>query len=502
MLASVRSRGVRLWSENGQLHYKGPKDALTRDEIGQLRASRDRIVALLESSRTAGNAASRAGRNRFPLAFSQLARWNQYQHGERRPMRTITSATHLHGPLNVDVLRRSLAAIICRHDALRIHIVACEGTPVQEVAESGYCELEAVDLSISSERGCELEVNRRIEQLVLEPVDLAAGGLLRVQLLRLNRDEHVLVVAMEHMISDMYSMGILLRELFTAYSQLASGRELSLPKIAIQFADYAARQRSTETLWTRQHDAYWNEHLAGCERLRFPKDRSISEPMQLGWGSVPLCIDGELKAALQQWCRANRTTLPMSVLAAYVAVVLRWCNCAETVIQHQSDGRTDPAVENTIGFFASVLHLRIALHAHDTFADLTGRVTHEYCRAYEHADLSRIAARMPPPAFTRNSVFNWIPQDTKIDVTGPTGAGPTVAWTSAPFAHLRADTTEMDHEPSVLLLDGGEEIAGWVYFPLHRFSVSTMEQFARNFLAFVAAVPMRTMQPVRELPLA
>lgn len=503
VLGSVRKKGVRLWSENGQLHYKAPKGALTQEEIERLRISKSQIVSLLEKATDAETAEPRLGplprRDRAPLAFSQLAHWHLYQLSERRAIRQIASATRLRGRLDVDALQKSVAEIVRRHDALRARIVVLDGVPMQEIAGSGGYELRVDDLTALSERFREVEVKRLIEELILEPIDVAVGPLLGVRLLRLHDDEHVLILAMEHMISDAFSMGILLRDLFTAYTQALRGRAYSLPAISIQFAEYASRQRSTQRSWIEKHGTYWNEHLARCQRLRFPEDRSLQTASRLGWGTAPFQIGRSLKAELRDWCRLRRTTLVMSVFTAFVGLVLRWCNTSESVIRYQSDGRISPEIENTIGFFASVLYLRIALREDDSFVDLMNRVTEEYCKAYEHADFCYMAAQVPRPGFTRNTVFNWIPQGSKVDFSDLDGSEDAFICSPIPFAHPMLKKLELDHEPGILLYDTDEEVVGYVYFPLNRFSTDTMERFACAFLKFIEALLRRPESRVKDI---
>lgn len=491
VLGSVRKRGVRLWSENGQLHYKAPKGALTQEEIERLRVSRGQIVALLERATGAETAEPklepRPRLDRAPLAFSQLSHWNLFQLSERRAIRAVASATRMRGRLSVNALRRSVAEIVHRHDALRTRIVVLDGVPIQEISESGDCEPKVDDLTALSESFREVEVKRIIEEFILEPIDVAVGPLFGVRLLRLRDDEHVLIVAMEHMISDMFSMNILLRELFTAYMQALKGRALSLPAIPVQFADYAVWQRTAQRSWIEKHGAYWNEHLAGCQRLRFPEDRSSPTETHLGWGTVPIRIGRDLKAELREWSRLRQTTLVMSVFTAYVGLVLRWCNASESVFQYQSDGRVSPNIENTVGYFASVLYLRMGLLEDDSFLDLMNQVTEEYCKAYEHADFSYMAAQVPCPEFTRNAYFNWIPQGS-TDLSDLNGSEYTITCSPVRFVHPMLKKLELDHDPGILLHDTDDEVVGYVYFPLNRFSIDTMEKFGRNFLRFIGAL--------------
>lgn len=492
VLGAVREKGVRLWSENGQLHYKAPKGALTQEEIARLRVSKDQIILHLERAAAAQIAEPRAEPRRWldhiPLTFSQLAHWNLYRLNERPAIRQVASATRLRGWLNVDALQKSVAEVVRRHDALRTRIVVMNGTPTQVISESSDHELRVDDLTALSGTRCEVEIERRIEQFILESVDVAIDPLFAALLLRLRDDEQVLVVAMEHMISDMYSLNILLRDLFTVYMQALKGRAFSLPEIPVQFPDYAVWQRNSQRLWIEKQGAYWDQRLTGCKRLRFPVDKDLPTATRVGWGTVPIQIGSDLKAELREWCRLKRTTLVMSVFTAYVGLVLRWCDASEAVFKYQSDGRFSPRIENTIGSFAAALYLRIRLLEDDSFVDLMNRAAEEYCRAYEHADFSYMAAQVPRPEFTGNPAFNWVPQVSKIDLSGLDGSENTIKCFPVHFAHPMLKKLDMDNEPTIVLHDTDNEVIGGVHFPLNRFSVNTMERFARNFLVFVGAL--------------
>jgi Condensation domain/TubC N-terminal docking domain len=489
-LASVRNKGVKLWCESGQLHYKAPKGVLTQEDIDGLRISRGQIVTLLE--RSAGAQATelelepRSRLERAPLAFSQLAHWHQYKLSERRAIRQIASATRIRGRLNVEVLQKSIAEVVRRHDALRTRIVALDGVPVQEIAESSSPELEFDDLTVISDSDRETQVRLLIDKHILEQIDVAADPLFRVWLLRIRDDEHVLIMAIEHMASDGFSLNILIHELFTAYIQGLKGQAFSLPEVPIQFAEYAVRQRNSLQSWLEEHGAYWNERLAGCHRLRFPAYGGSPAASRVGWGVVPVRIGSQLKSELGEWSRLRRTTLVMSVFTAYVGLVLRWCDARECIIQYQSDGRTSPEIQSTVGYLASVLYLRMELLENNSFVDLLNRVTDEYCKAYEHADSSYFAAQVPRPEWTRNSAFNWLPRESKFDSFVLDDA---ITCSPVRFVPPLARILDTDGEPSIGLLDTEEgEIAGEVWFPLNRFSVATMERFGRNFLVFIRAL--------------
>lgn len=319
--------------------------------------------------------------------------------------------------------------------------------------------------------------------MIIEPVDVSVDLLFGIRLIRLHDDEHVLVVAMEHMISDAYSMNILLRDLFSVYVQMTKNCAFSLPPISVQFSEYAVWQRNAQASWIEKHEAYWNERLAGFRQLIFPGGQQSST--RQGWEIVPLRIGKDLKVELREWCRREQTTLAMTAFTAYVALVLRWCNASESVIRYQSDGRVSPKTENTIGYFASILYLRIELLEGDDFVTLMHRVTKEYCQAYEHSDYSYMAAQMPGLDLTRSTAFNWIPPGSNIDFSDLHGSEDAMTSSPVRFVHPMLKALELDHDPMVMLCDTFDEIVGDIAFPLHRFPLHTMERFGRNFLVFI-----------------
>jgi hypothetical protein len=506
VLKDVRSKGVTLWVENGQLHFKGPKGALTRDDVERLRTSKERIVALFENAGGSEIGLHRIKRrpdaSPVPLAFSQLSHWYQYRLYQRCSVRQIAAATRLRGRLDLKSLRESIAEMMRRHEALRARVVLRDGVPVQEIADAAVCELTMQDVSEIPQSYREDEVTRLIQEYILEPVDVAVDSLVGVRLLRLGAEEHVLVVAMEHLISDMVSLNLLLRDLFTAYAQVRQGRPFSLPPITVQFPDYAAWQRKHESTWMRRHGPYWGERFAMQDRTRFPEDEpGRTTSTRRGWGTIPLRLPQEVKAQLRGWSQARGTTLVMGVFTAYVALLLRWCNVPQGVVRYQVDGRVDAAIANTVGYFALPLFLRIALGRDDTFELLTRRVIDEYCFAYEHADYCYHEAMEARPEFTRTSAFNWLPSHaaegpSELDVLDdPLIVSP------VPFAHPMIKILEWDAEPAIVLAEVADEIAGGLHFPLSRFTFEGMERFARNFVMLVETLLKHPQQRVNDVAL-
>ena len=435
-----------------------------------------------------------------PLAFSQLAHWQIHQLGKRRASRGVASATRLLGRLDVEAIKTSIAEVVRRHDALRAHIVLNDGVPIQKIDSRIDCDLRVDDLTALSASHRQSEIVSRIESLILEPIDVSTGPLFGVRILKLTDTEWVLILALEHIISDAVTLNILLREILTAHAQAAQGHAISLPTVPFQFSDYASRQRNAQRSWIEKHGHYWDEHLRGCGRVIFP-DGAARPTAGVGWSSTPLRIRADLRAQLGEWCRTRRASLPLAVFTAYAALVLRWCGVASAVVRYQSDGRAEPGLHDTLGFFASRLYMRVDLRENDNFLNLLEQVTGEYCNAVEHDDFTYLETQVPPPESSRNTFFNWISQGQSTGIFGSPESGDVIETQPVPFVSPWFRNLEWDNEPMILLYDADGEVTGDVYFSLQRLSASTMERFGQNLLIFIERLLRAPSARVSDIPL-
>ena len=434
-----------------------------------------------------------------PLSFSQRARWQLWQRGEVPSLRQVAAATLLKGRLSLDALQRALAEVLRRHDALRTQIVVRDGEPRQEIVAVRDCELPITDLESFPEQQRHAELLRRIDQIIMQPVAMDTDPLFGVHLFRLSEHEHVLLTGMHHIVSDNSSLSIVLKDTFSAYDQAVRGAVVELPRMQLQFHEFALRQQRQHSEWLRQHASYWDEHLAGCGRLRFPADPTLRES-QSGWAMLPIELGAELKSRLREWCRMRRTTLAMAMFSMYTATVMRWCDARDAVIQFQSDGRGSPDIENTVGFFASVLYLRVRLSAGTTFSQLLNEMMTEFYRASEHADASYFASQIPRPEFARSSTFNWVPQGAERAMR--VGAGE-AALDCSPFdfEHPMLGQVEMDQEPGVIFFDSPDDLTGGLYFQRSRYTVQTMQRLARMLLLYLEIIMSEPERRLDSMPM-
>jgi len=420
--------------------------------------------------------------DRAPLSLSQLHHWRLLKSGELPATRQVAAATRIKGKFNVGAFRKSLDEVVRRHAALRTSIVEIDGVPTQLVSKQVRVILDVPDLSGLAPELRASESDRVISALIVAPIDHSADPLFAAALLEYADDEHVLILAMDHLISDAASMNILMRELFMAYGQAERGAAFTLPAVEAQFADYAIWQRSSEKAWIQSNGSARHDRLESCPPLVFPQTLQSEKRRDLGWGSVAISIPPDMKTALIAWSKQRKTTLAMTVLTGYVAAVLRWCNAREAVIVFQSNGRVESKYSGGIGYFASPLFLRISASGAD-FDALLVRVTQEYCAASEHIHFPYVSAKQRQPGYTRNTTFNWIPLAHRMQPPVTDGSNAAITCSEFKFENPASRVLKQhERQPIALFMEQEESIGGKISFPMRWYSVEDMRRFSEHMM--------------------
>ncbi|HLL71284.1 MAG TPA: amino acid adenylation domain-containing protein, partial [Pyrinomonadaceae bacterium] len=325
----------------------------------------------------------------LPLSFAQQRLWFLDQLVPDSPFYNLPLAVRLEGQLNHEALEQALSEIARRHEALRTSFLAIEGQPVQVVSPAHEIEMPVIDVTGMDEGEREAEVHRRASAEAQTPFDLRRAPLLRVTLLRVADDEHVLLLTMHHIISDAWSMGILIREVATLYEAYTRGQASPLPELPIQYADYAHWQR--EWLEGERLDAqlsYWRKQLAGSPALlELPTDRPRPPVQSHRGASVPFTLSRSLTENLQQLSRREGATLFMTLLAGFQTLLARYAETQDVAVGTPIAGRSRAELEGLIGFFVNALVLRTDLSGDPTFIELLGRVREVTLGAYAHQDV-------------------------------------------------------------------------------------------------------------------
>jgi amino acid adenylation domain-containing protein len=324
-----------------------------------------------------------------PLSLAQQRLWVLAGMDEPGESFTLVRAFRLEGTLDPAALERALATLGRRHESLRTSFPMVDDQPVQRIAPACGRILSFVDLRHVPESRRPAALDGALRAAHGRPFDLAGGPPWGVQVIRLAGNQHVLHLAMHHLISDDWSVPVLLRELGTAYRACLAGQEDARPALSVQYADYAAwqRRRLAGAGGQRQLD-YWLDHLRGAPAVTaLPLDRPRQAWGEFRAGLVPLDLGPELTARLRRLGRESETTLFVTVLAAYAVLLSRPGGPGDVVIGTALANRYPVEAEALIGFFVNTLALRLRWREGATFREILAAVHRAAVNGYAHPDV-------------------------------------------------------------------------------------------------------------------
>jgi non-ribosomal peptide synthetase component F len=453
------------------------------------------VTARISAAQATPGPVARAPGEQIPLSLSQALRWGL----NRDYFRATTFARRIRVELDLELFRKSIRELIQRHEALRTNIVVVNGVPTQQVRDFLEYDLEEQDLTAIAHDRLENEVSKQITQCILQPVHLGKDPLFSFKLLKIGRADYVLIVATEHMISDGVSVQILWRDLLLLYVHKLRGGASELPEIPVQFPDYAVWQIKAHGQWLERHGVAWADRLKDCRPARFPTQASPSMRGRRGWGSARVKIGGPLKTQWEAWCRKRRTTLPLSALSVYTALLSRWCAAPEVAIQLRTNGRPSPAVENAVGLFSSVVYVRVRLRKTDTLADVMQRVIDDYGQSYAIPDFCYLGAELPRPELAYIPSFNWLPKPPFSRQF--LAATDSITTEPVAFEHPFPEVVRQDPDPSIVFHESADEVHGHLIFPNRRFSKDSMERLMDNLVPFLKTMLTTPKIRLQDIPL-
>ena len=398
-------------------------------------ANRQALLDLLFQEEEPGEASAqniprRQSKEPLQLSFAQQRLWFLDQWEPGSSTYNLTSAVRLTGLLNFAALERSLNEIFWRHEALRTTFATVDGQPVQVVASPKVFALPVISLQHLPETEREAEAQRLVNDERSKPFDLTKGPLFRPTLLRLEEKEHILLLAMHHIVSDGWSMGVLYRELSVLYEAFSEGRSSPLADLAIQYADFAVWQREWLQGEVLQRQlSYWKKQLEGIPPvINLPTDRPQPAVQSYKGARQSIQLSQELTQALKALSRSHNVTLYMTLLTAFQVLLHRYSGQHDIVVGSPIANRNRPELEGLIGFFVNTLILRTDLSADPSFRELLGRVRETVLGAYTYQDLpfEKLVEELQPERSLSHSplfqvFFNMFHQeDSKLDLKGIT----------------------------------------------------------------------------------
>jgi amino acid adenylation domain-containing protein len=429
----------------------------------------------------------------LPLSFAQQRLWFLDRLAPGSPLYNIPVAVELAGRLDRPALEAAFGEVVRRHEALRTTFRETAGGPVQEIAESIDFALPLVEVhSPQEEHRLSAEEARR-------PFDLQRGPLLRAVLLRSSPERHVLLLTLHHIVSDGWSMGVLVRELGALYAAFLAGRPSPLPELAVQYADFAAWQRrhlSGELLEAEL--AWWRGQLAGMPTaLDLPADHPRPAVRSLRGASHAFAIPEEGLAALAGLSRRQGATLFMTLLAGLSVLLHRSTGEEDLGVGTPIAGRTRTETEPLIGLFVNTLVLRIGLSGDPELAELLGRIRETTLSAYAHQEVpfERLVEEVAPE---RDLSRTPLVQVMLVLQNAPLGPLKLPGLALA-VSERTTETAKLDLACTLTETDRG--LAGTIEYSRDLFEAPAIERMAGHLTRLLAGAAADPRRRLSELPL-
>jgi len=427
----------------------------------------------------------------IPLSYTQEMMWSLHQLFPENPLNHLLISLQIEGQLNVIVLEQSLKEIIRRHENLRTSFSSVDGKPMQVISAVANINLSIVELPSSPEQTTQLKQLARTE--VEKPFDLAQSPPLRVTLVRLSPETHILMLTMHHIIYDGWSLGILASELCTLYEAYSQGKPSPLSELPIQYADYAYWQRQQLTGEVlEKHLRYWREKLAGISPVSpLLTDRPRPEMQSFQGGKEKFQLDQELTEKLTKLSQNLSTTLFTTLLSAFFVLLSRYSRASDLVVGSPSANRNRVEIEPLIGLFGEVLVLRCQCADDLTFNELLIQVKQTTQEAYKHQDLPFIKLLEEQLVPTSDNVmFNLV----SVPITSWSLPGLRVT-------HRQDDISMTTMDLELHLWEAKSGLEGYFVYSTDLFDQKTIAGMRGHFLTLLEAIVANPQEKISKLPL-
>ncbi|MBX8519926.1 amino acid adenylation domain-containing protein [Pseudomonas cichorii] len=428
------------------------------------------------------------------LSYAQQRQWFLWQLEPESTAYNMPVALRLSGPLDIDALEQSFTALIARHETLRTTFRQNGEQAEQVVHPASVFTLPVEQVPV----GQTLEVC--VQQEVQRPFDLEKGPLLRVRLLNLGENRHVLVLTQHHIVSDGWSMPIMVDELVRLYEGYSQGREVDLGELAIQYADYALWQRTwMEAGEQARQLAYWKEQLGDQQPiLELPADRPRPAVQSHAGARLGLELESDLVDSLRDVARQEGVTLFMLLLASFQSLLHRHSGQNDIRVGVPIANRTRAETEGLIGFFVNTQVLRAEFDLHTTFSELLQQVKQTALQAQAHQELpfeQLVEALQPQRSLSHSPLF-------QVMFNHQTQAGAGVRELSGlSIQSLESDSHAAQFDLSLGTTEHAEGLSAGLTYATALFDGTTIERMAEHWLTLLKAICIDARQRVSELPM-
>ncbi|RKG78442.1 amino acid adenylation domain-containing protein [Corallococcus exercitus] len=441
---------------------------------------------------------SRPASKQAPLSFAQERMWFLDKWSPGSAAFHMPTAVRLTGTVDTDALGRALALLVERHDTLRTTFQEREGGAVQVIASTGEVPLEVMDLQGLPVSERDAEAQRRVVALAQQPFSLEQGPLLRAVLMLLGNGEQVLLIDQHHIVSDGWSMGVLVHELAVLYRACLEGQPSPLKPLPLQYADWAVWQKDwLQGAELERQLTYWKNRLNPHALLELPQDKPRPALMSSKGERQVMHLSPALTNALKALGQREGRTLFVTLLSAFNVLLSRYTGQDDIVVGTPIAGRPRAEVEGLIGLFVNMLALRSDLSGKPTFKELLRRVHESTLDAYAHQDIPferLVDALKPERHLSHSPIFQvmFVLQNAPM----PALEAPGVLMEAKPV-----DTGTTKYDLSLLLVDLPQGLRVTAEYSTDLFERSTAERLLGHYLTLLEGIVAQPDLPISRLPL-
>jgi amino acid adenylation domain-containing protein len=502
LLSALHARDVRVWVEGDRLRLSAPKGALTAELQAELARRKDEIVAYLRAARTTEVAPpiTRVPRDGgVALSFAQERMWFLQRLDPESVAYNLQANVPLAGRFDLTAVERTLTELVRRHEVLRTTFVERDGRPVQVIASPFPVEVPLSDLTSLAGAERAREAERLAGEEVRRPFHLERGPVFRVRVLRTGDEGHQLLVTQHHIVTDGWSIALLVEEVLALHRAFASGEIPTIPETGLQYADFAHWQREWlqgDVLESRL--AYWRERLGGAPpALELPTDRPRPPVQTVNGATLHFDLPEELSGRVQALSRAEGVTPFMALLAVFQVLLGRYAGQDDIVVGTANGNRSAVETERMLGLFVNTLVLRTDLSGDPTFRELLSRVRKIALGAVAHGDLpfEKLVEELAPPRdLSRSAIFQvlFVIQNTPLEALSRSSTG---------AAGVIGERGTAAYELSLYLIDTGKGFRGSLEYNTDLFDEATILRLRDHFRTLVEGAIAHPEKHLSDLPL-
>ncbi len=490
LIIDLLRRGFQLSAHDGQLHFRANKGELMSSERDRLAQSKEGIIAFL------GN-----NRKHVRASFAQQRIWFSNQLDPSSPTYNgSASQFQIGGTVDIAALERALNVVSDRHEILRTRFTSIIGQIVQVVVPHEHVTLEQFDLSHLSDTDRDAALTTLSAEIAKRPFNLEQGPLWRPVIVRLSDDEYFFILSMHHVMSDGWSVSVLLKEIGAIYESEIVGTPHNLPDLPVQYGDYSRWQAQWEGAEAWEESLrFWRQHL-GDEPvvLELPGDRPQPVESNHEGAAYTFEIPEHIVKNARQFARDERVTFFMLMMAAFQTALHRLSGQDSFQVGTPTTGRT-PETEQLIGAFINMMAIRADFNSDPSFRDVLHRVQQDLIAASEHQDtpFEEIVRELRPkrdagvsPIFQSMLVFRQEASESILEFGGLTLSKP-----------IEVSTGTSKYDLALCTVLDGDTMSAAFEYKTEIFDESTVARFAEYFINMLADAVERPATPVSQLHL-